>query len=415
VEDLPHDRDNVAGNEPSGPVVSMGEMRSAYTPRRMQRATRRKVGLFVLVCALVLLFRPAGAHMRAASLLTRFQAPGDDGVVARYGSHDVGERAFTFEGPRGAVPARVYTPVGMDGAPGVVLVHGVHHTGIDEPRLVRFAKTIAATGVVVMTPEIAELRDYHVDPRSIDTIGAAARALKADVHRGTVGVMGLSFGGGLSLLAAADPRFAADIGFVVAVGAHDDLTRVSEFFATSHITDPDGHPQPIKAHEYGPLVLVYSHIEDFFPKDDVPTAREALRDWLWENRDAARARLPALGPVAREKMERLFAANVASIAPEILAELKTHQDEAARVSPHGRMAGLRAPVFLLHGAGDTVIPASETLWLAKDVPAGLAKDVLVSAAIQHVELEGEPSAMEKWALVHFMADVLAEADRAGRS
>ena len=76
---------------------------------------------------------------------------------------------------------------------------------------------------------------------------------------------------------------------------------------------------------------------------------------------------------------------------------------------------MHAPVFLLHGAGDTVIPASETLWLARDVPAGLARDVLVSPAIQHVELEGEPSAMDKWALVHFMADVLAEADRAGRN
>ncbi len=382
----------------------------------MKRATRRKLGLLVVIAAIVLLFRPAGAHMRAASLLTRFQTPGDLGVVARYGKHVVAERSMTVQTERGPVPARVYSPVDASAAdaPGVVLVHGVHHTGIDEPRLVRFAKTIAATGVVVMTPEIVELRDYHVDPRSIDTIGAAARALSGEVHRGTVGVMGLSFGGGLSLLAAADPRFAPHIGFVVAVGAHDDLTRVSEFFATSHITDPDGNPQPVKAHEYGALVLVYSHIEDFFPKEDVAVAREALRLWLWEDRDAARARLPALGPIAREKMERLFSAKIDSIAEEMLTELHAHVDEAARVSPRGHMAGLRAPVFLLHGAGDTVIPASETLWLARDVPAGLAKDVLVSPAIQHVELEGEPSATDKWALVHFMADVLAQADRAER-
>ena len=42
----------------------------------------------------------------------------------------------------------------------------------------------------------------------------------------------MSFAGGLSLLAAADPRFAEDVGFVVAVGAHHDLARVSRFFAT---------------------------------------------------------------------------------------------------------------------------------------------------------------------------------------
>ena len=381
----------------------------------MKRGSRRKIAFFVLVAGLVLLFRPAGAHMRAASLLTRFSTPDDHGMVASFGAHEVLERAFVVKGPRGDVPARVYAPKDLPGAPGIVLVHGVHHTGIDEPRLMRFARTISATGVVVLTPEIEELRDYHVDPASIDTVGAAARALRGEVHAETVGVMGLSFGGGLSLLAAADPRFQPDIGFVVAVGAHDDLQRVSHFFATNDIRDPDGRPQPIKAHEYGAMVLVYSHIEDFFAADDVPVAREALRAWLWEDRDAARAKLPSLGDAGREKMSRLFAGNVGSIAPEILAELGKRAAEADRVSPHGHLKALRVPVYLLHGAGDTVIPASETLWLARDVPAGLARDVLVSPAIQHVELEGEPTLGDKWALVHFMADVLAQAERAPRS
>ncbi len=348
--------------------------------------------------------------MRAASLLTRFEAPKDHGLLAGFGSHEVAERTFVVKGPTGDVPARMYVPKDQPDAPGVVIVHGVHHTGIDEPRLIRFARSIAATGIVVLTPEIAELRDYRVDPKSIDTIGAAARALSEEVHRAEVGVMGLSFGGGLALLAAADERHSSAIGFVVAVGAHDDLARVSHFFATGNIEDPDGRPQPIAAHEYGPLVLVYSHIEDFFPEEDVPAARDVLRAWLWEERDHARAGLPKLSAPAKEKMERLFSGDVASIAPEISVELAKNKAQADRVSPHGRLSGLSVPVFLLHGAGDTVIPASETLWLARDVPRGLVRDVLVSPALVHVELEGEPSMMDKWALVHFMANVLSQAE-----
>ena len=34
------------------------------------------------------------------------------------------------------------------------------------------------------------------------------------------------------------------------------------------------------------------------------------------------------------------------------------------------------------------------------------RDVLVSPALVHVELEGEPGVREKCALVHFMAEVL---------
>jgi len=40
----------------------------------------------------------------------------------------------------------------------------VHRAGIDEKRLVRFARTIAATGVVVMTPELAELLFRKIEP-----------------------------------------------------------------------------------------------------------------------------------------------------------------------------------------------------------------------------------------------------------
>src|SRR5205823_3807992 len=104
----------------------------------------------------------------------------------------------------------------------IVLAHGVHRLGIEEPRLQRFARAIAASGVVVMTPEIAELTDYRVDPRSIDTLGAAAHSLRERTHA-PVGLMGMSFAGGLSLLATADPAYAPDIAFVVAIGAHDDL------------------------------------------------------------------------------------------------------------------------------------------------------------------------------------------------
>jgi hypothetical protein len=67
-------------------------------------------------------------------------------------------------------------------------------------------------------------------------------------------------------------------------------------------------------------------------------------------------------------------------------------------------------VFLLHGAGDTVIPAGETLWLAKEVPEDLLRGALISPAVVHVELDGDPPILEKWALVRFMKDVLSEAE-----
>src|SRR5262249_49276327 len=111
------------------------------------------------------------------------------------------------------------------------------------------------------------------------------------------------------------------------------------------------------------------------------------------------------------KMEQLFQAKTDAIRPELLRAIDDLADEMAKVSPRGKLGGLHAPAFLLHGTGDTVIPASETQWLAREVPPRLLRGALGSPAIVHVELEGEPAWQEKWAVVHFMAEVIAEADQ----
>ena len=44
------------------------------------------------------------------------------------------------------------------------------------------------------------------------------------------------------------------------------------------------------------------------------------------------------------------------------------------------------------------------------MPQGTLRQALVSPALVHVELEGEPSRADQWALVHFMGQVLGEAE-----
>jgi dienelactone hydrolase len=296
--------------------------------------------------------------------------------------------------------------------PAVVLVHGVQYLGIEEPRLQRFAKSVVSAGIVVLTPQVDELADYHVSARSIETVGASIRALRARAGGSSrVGLMGTSFGGGVSLLSAADPRFADDVAFVVAIGAHDDLGRVSGFFANDEIAEVTGATKKLHAHGYGATVLVYTHVEDFFPPEDVLAARDALRFWLRERREDARASARSLSPESKAKMDTLFGPDLSPLRPEIVAMIERRSADMKTVSPHEHLAGLRAHVYLLHGAGDTVVPATETMWLAKDVPASALREVLVSPAIEHVELK-EPSVADQWALVHFMGEVIGEAEAA---
>jgi pimeloyl-ACP methyl ester carboxylesterase len=344
------------------------------------------------------------AHRRAADVLERFSAPAKSALIAA----DLGVDEVDEAG-EGSPRMRWYKPRGIANPPGLVLVHGIHRLAVDEPRLVRFARALAGNGVAVLTPDVRELADYRVDARSIETIGAAARALHAKVSR-KVGIMGMSFAGGLSLLAASDPRFRSAIGMVVAVGAHDDAARVARFFATSRIARPDGSAASIGAHGYGVLVFAYAHANDFFPHEDLPIARQAISSWLAEEREVARAIALHASASSRELLERLFDHRLEQVAGPFLAVVDGDTAALTAVSPHGRMDGLDVPIFLLHGAGDTVIPPTETEWLARDVPASVLRDVLISRALLHVEPGGQPTWYERWELLHFVAEVLQALD-----
>src|SRR5262249_34215934 len=154
-------------------------------------------------------------------------------------------------------------------------------------------------------PELKDLADYHVVPQSIDVIGASAGVLRNQLKVRKVGIMGLSFAGGLALLAACKPEYAENIGFVAAIGLHDDLERVSRFFAVNAIEKPGGTTIPFQAHEYGVLVLAYSHLDGFFSPADQPAAKEALRLWLWEQPEAAQKSAQRLSLEGQKEFDRL--------------------------------------------------------------------------------------------------------------
>lgn len=360
---------------------------------------RKKRWALPLAIALGVLFAsPIRDHIQAANVLTNLaSAPRSEN------DRTLTESDVMFGGQ---VPARIYRDKDASAdAPAIVLVHGVHRLGIDEPRLVRFARAIAHEGFTVMTPLVRELADYKVDPASIATVENAISYANGLSGGAKVGVIGFSFGGGIALLAASSEKTCTKVNTVLSVGGHDDLERVSTFFVTDRTVNPRHAELPLKAHDYGPLVIVYARADSFFPGNDAKVAADSIRLWLWEQRDDARAKLSLLSPESRAKLEKLFDHNVEPIRDELRALISQRGPEMALVSPHGHLGHIRANVFVLHGAGDSVIPATEAEWLAGDVPLDHLGGSLVSPALVHVEL-GNVSTKEKWDLLHFFARTL---------
>src|SRR5260370_6770130 len=202
--------------------------------------------------------------LRSYSLLEHFLDPQASGPLLRWESYAVTTQEITFPTANGPVRARLYVPSGVAHPPGMIVLHGMHHLGIDELRLMSFSRAASGGGFAVLTPEIGALADYRVDAASISTSRESPGQLQQSLGTGPVTVVAVSFAGGLSLLAACDPRYAPHIRSLLLMGAYDDLGRVSRFLATSQAELPDGHIVPYTAHDYGADVFCDCNLAKFF-------------------------------------------------------------------------------------------------------------------------------------------------------
>ncbi len=373
------------------------------------RSTRKRWALALLAGFLVgavVVVIATWHHQRAVALLLRFEGK-EPPFYLRLSSCKVDEQSTLL--PE-SIRARLYLPQGRSDAPGIVILHGVHHLGIDEPRLRAFANSLAQACLKVLTPTLSSLVDYRVEPRAIEEIGIATSWLSAHSQR-RAGVLGLSFAGGLALAAAADPRYSDQVGFVFAVGAHSDLARVARFFVTGKSQLPDGSVQTLEPQQYGALVLAFAHPEVFFPEKELSAAKSCMRLWLIEEYERARTCGNGLSRSSNVMMEALFQYHIEKFRGRLLAEIEREKATMAAVSPAGRLHAIKVPVFLLHGEQDGVIPPAETLWLAREVPKKYLRRVLISPAVGHVD-PAQTSLRDQWNLVSFLAAALRESESA---
>ena len=255
---------------------------------------------------------------------------------------------------------RLYVPEG-GASRALLLVHGMHPEGIDEPRMRGFARALASSGVVVGTPELSDLRHFRVSRKDVVAVADAAKQLRRESGGRPVTVFGVSFGGGLALRAACEPRLAGGIGNVIALGAPEDLVRSSRFALGESVRGPDGHVFPLKPHVYARKAMLHFFLGDSASAPEGPALTQLLTQAL------------------------------ATRAPEL------HE-----LSPSACQHPIEVPVHLVHGQGDNVIPYIETLWLARKLKTRAPAEVLVSPAISHAEY-APPTPWQRFQLIEFMA------------
>jgi dienelactone hydrolase len=351
-----------------------------------------------------------------------------------------GARLFAgeiHEGPIIALPTRhgpmdtrLYSPA-RPARRTAILVPGLHMDGVKEERLVGLARELAAAGLQVLTVAPPDLARYHVTADSTDQLEDAivwASARPELAPDGRVGVMGISFAGGLALVAAGRPAVRERVAFVLSFGGHANLARVLRYLCLGETGEVDAQasalatggehirvPQP---HDYGGVVTLLNLAARAVPAPQAAPLEEAITAFLEASSidrldppravaHFARARQlgESLPEPARTLMRQVNQRDVAGLGKS-LAPLLADLDLPPALSPESSPPAT-APVFLLHGADDSVVPASEMLFLARRLRATTKVRAFASELITHAEANRGAALGEMWRLASFWRDLLA--------
>jgi dienelactone hydrolase len=303
----------------------------------------------------------------------------------------------------------------------VLLVPGIHSMGIEEPRLTGLADDLAGAGMKVMAMALPDLQTYRITPRATDVIEDAVTWMsrRPDLAPdGRVGIVGISFAGGLSIAAASRPAIRDKVTFVLSFGGHGDLGRVMRYLTTGEAPQVAGlttHPP----HDYGVAVILYGLADLVVPADQVVALREGIETFLLASQ---------LTLVSMDQANATFAKarEMAKALPEPSQTLLTYVNDRAVdklgpvLAPHLSQLGTSNPalspqyiehpasaeLFLLHGSDDTVIPAAETAIFSDDLRRkGAHVHVLLSGLITHAEVNRGFTYIDVWKLISLWAQV----------
>jgi dienelactone hydrolase len=336
----------------------------------------------------------------------------------------------------GNVPGRFYRP-GVQTRRTLLLMPGVHRDGIDESRLVGLAGSLAATGFGVLTVAAPDLQHFKVTTRVTDVIEDAIKWTSDQPQfrtDGKIGVIGISFAGGLAIVAAGRDSIRDRVAFVMSFGGHGNLARAMHYLTTGDVMGDlesakrssavrgADHVSVHPPHDYGLAVTLLNLADRLVPADQVEALSKGIDGFLLASSlavtdppkaipifAAMKQYQQTLPEPSRTYMQYVNDRAVGRLGPIVgpVADALADDPAMTSLSPE-RATPPAAPIFLLHGVDDSVIPSVETVLLAEHFKGKARVTGLLSGLITHAEVNRTATSTEVWRLAQFWRDIMKQ-------
>ncbi|HTM07393.1 MAG TPA: hypothetical protein VL754_03280 [Verrucomicrobiae bacterium] len=274
-----------------------------------------------------------------------------------------------IKGKYGDIAADLYYVEGRRKRAGLLLTHGIIEDGKNDPRLKRFAYSLARVGFAVLVPDLKGMKSFRIAFSDVDDIVSSSHhlvSLTDIVDEKKLGLMGFSYAAGPTLMAAADPMLRDHVKFVVSFGGYYDPINVLRFITTGYYEygREKGFLQP---QPYGKWVFFMNNVDYVGNPNDRKILRQIFKNEQMETPQDVAPLLKRLTPNGRSVYELLVNTDpsrteqlVQRIDPRLRAYLK-------KLSMAPIVPKIGARFIIGHGSTDPLIPYTESLRLADAV------------------------------------------------
>jgi dienelactone hydrolase len=309
-----------------------------------------------------------------------------------------------LEIPRGGgkIVADLYRVPDEERQAAILLTHGIIEAGKDDPRLVRFAQSLARCGFVVLVPELKGMKSFRILLSDVDDIVDSFRylaSLKEIVDENKLGLLGFSYGAGPTFIAAADPAIRDQVRFLVSFGGYYEPINVIRYITTGYYEyrDERGFLQP---EPYGKWIFFMNNVDYVESARD----RELLKAVFEKEKKNKRAELSpllaGLTPKGRYLYELLINEDPQRVDDLVKKTDPRFQRYLERLSLARIIPSLRAYLIIGHGSTDPLIPYTESLRIADAVNNKEKVHVAILKLFTHVDPTRKRFSPKEWLTVY---------------
>ncbi len=273
----------------------------------------------------------------------------------------------------------------------VLLIYGFSALGETDPRMIRFARNLTASGLRVVIPVFPQLKSFKLDVTEIESARECLRYVLKEYSE-PLCVIAFSAGGSMTLRLSGESEFSRSIQLLMLFSPVYDWRETLKRIYAQEVTQEKINQDPDNL-IWIQFVIAYRSWQEIGLSE---IEKETLQHYL--SRYSIGLSLP----------EKILFYNQ-SIQPRLAAQnIPFAEDNPVfdAFSPREKLQSIQARVLIVHDANDPVVLPSQSSAIAKGLAMRnpLNHRLLITSALSHVTIKS----VRRWTDIIQMIDMIGE-------